>query len=130
MVEMQPEMSEKFLVEASAFQAQPPEPESDLFTDFCLRGMLAKAVVLWDQLPGGAFLGTCNLASLRGPVPPAGLGRPPRTPGLRFPDSQQGIDFQDLSFWEFLKFTSVFFKILRFFFINKKYTFGSSPTDL
>lgn len=58
MVEMQPEMSEKFRVEASAFQAPPPEPESDLFTDLCLRGMLAKAVVLWDQLPGGgAFWG-------------------------------------------------------------------------
>lgn len=116
MVEMQPEMSEKFRVEASAFQAQPPAPESDLFTDLCLRGMLAKAVVLWDQLPGaGGLLVACNMASLRGPVPPAGLGRPSRTPGLRFPDSQQGIDLQDLSFWEFLKFTSVFFIILHVF---------------
>lgn len=130
MVEMQPEMSEKFCVEASAFQAQPPEPERDLFTDLCLRGMLAKAVVLWDQLPGGGPSWGPATWPLRGPIPPAGLRRPSRTPGLRFPDSQQGIDLQDLSFWEFLKFTSVFFIILHVFLINKKYTFGSSPTDL
>lgn len=88
MVETQPEMSEKFRVEASAFQAQPLAPDSDLFTDLCLRGMLAKAVVLWDQLPGGGPSGGLQHGLSAGPRSTGWLGKAiqdPRAQVSRFP---------------------------------------------